>query len=506
MVRLRRSVPRRSIRVAIIGAGFGGIAAAVKLAQRTSATYVVFEQSADVGGTWYDNRYPGCEVDIPSHAYSFSFLRYDWSRTHARQPELLRYANEVVDRFGVRPHVRLNTTVTEVVWDDARQQHTVHTADGASETFDVVVSALGLLSVPNYPDWPGLDEFGGVRFHTSRWPAGEDLSGKRVAVVGTGSTAAQVVPGIAGTVSSLLVFQREPGWVEPKRERPFSARERWVYRNVPGAQWLHRGWLFYQSIARFKGYDATSRAQDSMRRRCLEHIRTTVRDPATREAVTPDYPWGCKRPVVASTFYETLNLPHVDLVPHPVASVTPTGLVDDRGVHHEIDALVMSTGFQPTRFLANLEVKGRGGRRIHDAWAERASAFLGVTVSGFPNFFILYGPNTNGGFSIIAQLERQAEIAVTAVRRLERGAGHVDTDDRIQRRWVAWVDDQIARKASAMESGCRNYYHAPGGANITQWPGAHLKYLVATRLLSRVGIRTVAVPAARPSTADRVRV
>jgi cation diffusion facilitator CzcD-associated flavoprotein CzcO len=216
-----------------------------------------------------------------------------------------------------------------------------------------------------------------------------------------------------------------------------------------------------------------------------------VRDPATRSAVTPDYPWGCKRPVLASTFYEALNRDNVELVPHPVTSATPDGLVDARGVHHDVDVLITSTGFQPTRFLANLAVTGVGGRSIHDAWAERASAFLGVTVAGFPNFFILYGPNTNGGFSIIAQLERQAEVAAGAVRRLERGAACVDTDPRMQRRYVAWIDGQIARKASAMESGCRNYYHSPGGHNITQWPGAHLKYLVVTKVLSRVGIRAV---------------
>jgi cation diffusion facilitator CzcD-associated flavoprotein CzcO len=484
---------RRSVRVAIIGAGFGGIAAAVKLRQRTSASFVIFEQSPEVGGTWYDNRYPGCEVDIPSHAYSFSFLRYDWPRTHATQPELLRYANEVVDAFGLRPHLRLGTRVTEVVWDEGQLHYVLHTATGETHTFDVVISALGLLSVPNHPDWPGLDDFRGVRFHTARWRHDVDLAGKRVAVVGTGSTAAQVVPGIADTVGSLKVFQREPGWIEPKRERAFTARERWVYRHVPGAQWLHRGRLFSGSIARFKGYDAGSRTQQRVRRACVDYIRRTVRDPATRDAVTPDYPWGCKRPVLASTFYEALNRDNVELVPHPVASATGTGLVDERGVHHDVDVLITSTGFQPTRFLANLEVTGVGGRGIHDAWAERAAAFLGVTVAGFPNFFILYGPNTNGGFSIIAQLERQAEVAAGAVRRLELGAACVDTDPRMQQRYVAWIDRQIARKASAMESGCRNYYHSPGGHNITQWPGAHLKYLVVTKLLSRVGIREVAV-------------
>ncbi|GAA0903128.1 NAD(P)/FAD-dependent oxidoreductase [Pseudonocardia zijingensis] len=494
MIGLRRKVPRRSLRVAIIGAGFGGIAAAIKLRQLTSASFVIFEQSPQVGGTWYDNRYPGCEVDIPSHAYSFSFLRYDWSHTHARQPELLRYAQEIVDTFGLRPHLRLGTKVTEVIWDEQQLNYLVRTAEGDEDTFDVVISALGLLNVPNHPDWPGLEEFRGVRFHTSQWPQDLDLAGKRVAVVGTGSTAAQVVPGIADQVGSLRVFQREPGWVEPKRERAFTARERWVYRHVPGAQWLHRGWLFFQSINRFKAYDATSGAQQRKRAACEDYIRASVKDPQVQAAVTPNYPWGCKRPVLASTFYDTFNREHVQLVPHPVTSVTETGIVDARGVHHEIDVLITSTGFQPTRFLANLDVRGIDKRSIHEAWQDRAAAFLGITVSGFPNFFILYGPNTNGGFSIIAQLERQAEVAAKAVRRLEFTPGYVDTDPGVQRRYVDWIDRQIAKKANAMESGCHNYYHSDGGANITQWPGAHLKYLVVTKLLHRIGIRLTAAP------------
>jgi len=264
-----------------------------------------------------------------------------------------------------------------------------------------------------------------------------------------------VVPGIADEVAPLRVFQREPGWVEPKRERPFTPRERWIYRHVPGAQRAHRAWPFAQSIARFTAYDATSRAQQRKRRACLDYIRRTVHDSTRRAAVTPDYPWGCKRPVLASTFHPTLNLPHVRLVPHPVTAVTETGLVDATGAHHEADVLIMSTGFPPTRFLANLEVRGIDKQ---------------------------------------SQLERQAEVAAKAVRRLETGPGYVDTDPRAQHRWVRWIDHQIAKKANAMESGCRNYYHAPNGANITQWPGAHLDYLVATRLLHRIGIRKIAAP------------
>jgi len=490
---------RRPLRVAIIGAGLGGLAAAVKLRQRTAAEFVIFEQSAGIGGTWRDNRYPGCEVDIHSHAYSYSFLKYEWPRTHATQPELLAYAEHVTKVFGLAAHLRLNTRVTSLTWEESAAHYVLSTGGGERHEFDVVIAAMGLLSVPRYPDWPGLASFSGTCFHTARWEPEHDLNGKTVAVVGTGSTAAQVVPAIAPRVGRLYVYQREPGWIEPKRERAFTARELWLYRHVPLAQRTHRAWLFYQAVRRFKGFDVRSEQQRQLRAACVAFINRSIADPAVREAVTPRYPWGCKRVVLASTFYEAFNRPNVELVPHEVTRATPTGLVDATGAERQVDVLILSTGFQPTSFLAGLEVKGRDGRGIHEAWQGRPSAFLGITVAGFPNFFILYGPNTNGGGSIIHQLERQAEVAANAVRRLERGTvlgrwglgrpvRSVDTKPEAQRRWVGWIDRRLATAASAMDSGCHNYYHVVGGANVTQWPGTHIGYAAATRLLARFGL------------------
>lgn len=476
------------MRVAIIGAGLGGIAAAVKLSRRTSASFVIYEQSPSVGGTWFDNRYPGCEVDIHSHAYSYSFLKYDWPRTHATQPELLAYAEHVFDRFGLRPHLRLNTRVTDLVWEESSSTYRLQTSTGETAEYDVVISALGLLNVPRYPEWPGLDTFAGPCFHTSRWEE-HDLTGKSVAVVGTGSTAVQIVPAIAPTAGQVYVFQRQPGWIEAKHEREFTPRERWMYRRVPLAQRLHRARIFHQGNRRFRGYDVNSRRQQRMRELCSSFIASSIEDPLTRAAVTPDYPWGCKRPVISSTFYPSLNRSNVELVPRAVSRVTPTGVVDETGQARDVDVLILSTGFQPTRFLAGVDVKGRDGQSIHDAWRERASAFLGITVPGFPNFFILYGPNTNGGTSIIAQLERQADVAVRAIRRLSRRRV-VDTSPEAAGRFVRWIDRRMATSASAMNAGCHNYYHDPAGHNVTQWPAGHFTYAVATRLLSRLGLRT----------------
>jgi cation diffusion facilitator CzcD-associated flavoprotein CzcO len=490
---------RRKVRVAIIGAGFGGIAAAVNLRKRTTADFVIFEQAASVGGTWWQNRYPGCEVDVHSHAYSFSFAKYDWPRSHATQPELLRYARDVVDRFGLAAHLRLKTLVTHIRWLDAEARYEVRTVPCAAaqpsaapqtEHFDVVISAVGLLSVPRIPEWPGLAEFGGTAFHTAEWRPGHDLTGQRVAVVGTGSTAAQLVPALAEKAAKLYVFQREPGWIEPKLVKTFSPAERWVYRRVPGAQRAHRVWLFYKAMQRGKAFDASSRRQAQRRASCLEFIRSAIADESVRQSVTPGYPWGCKRVVLASGYYEALNRQNVELVPHAVTAVSPAGIVDATGTERAIDVLVLSTGFQPTNFLATLDVTGAAGVSLRDAWRARTAAFLGITVPGFPNFFILYGPNTNGAGSIIAQLERQAEFAARAVSGLERGRWRfVDTDSAAQRRYVGWIDRQLAAHASAMDSGCTNYYHDEHGANITQWPASHLKYLLVVRLLGRRGLR-----------------
>lgn len=472
--------------IAIVGAGFGGIATAVKLKRAGFDRFVCFEQSAGPGGTWWDNRYPGCAVDIPSHAYSFSFMRYDWRSTHATQAELLQYAHDVVDRFELWPHFRFGTRVDEARWDDAHGGYVVRTSDG-EERFDVVVSCLGLLNVPQYPDWPGLDEFAGPVFHTSRWEHEHDLRGKRVAVVGTGSTSAQVVPALAPEVGKLYVFQRQPGWIMPKGDRVFTDAERRRFVRYPILQKLRRLKLFYGDRTRFKGFDARSAKQQELRRLCVDFINRTIDSPEVRAAVTPDFPWGCKRVVVSSDFYPALNRDNVELVPRAVTRVTTTGIVDADEVEREVDVLVLATGFQPTRYLASLRVEGPGGIGLHETWADEPKAFLGVTVSGFPNFFILYGPNTNGGFSIIAQLERQAEVVVRAVKRITRRGTAVDTRPEALDRYVRWIDRQIATHASAMEAGCTNYYHAPTGRNVTQWPRAHGEYYVLTKLLPSFG-------------------
>jgi cation diffusion facilitator CzcD-associated flavoprotein CzcO len=478
---------KRIPRVAIVGAGLGGIAVAVNLKETGSTSFTIFERAAGPGGVWWQNTYPGCEVDVPSHAYSYSFMPFDWTGTHASQAELQGYVERVLDHYELWSHIRFECGVRSVEWDGECWQLTT---DGDERLeFDVVIPCLGMLSDPRQLDLPGISQFEGPVFHTSRYEHQHDLSDKHVAVIGTGSTACQLVPVIADQAKHLTVYQHEPGHVLPKKARAFSEDERRKFREQPWRQRLARIKLFYEArklrVALVAGSAQSRRAHDA----CMRFIARTVEDPQLRSMVTPDYAFGCKRPVFASTFYEALNRENLELVPYAVTSVTRRGLVDTRGEERSADLVVFATGFKTTQYLRTLEVRGEDGVSLEEFWAGEPSAFLGMTVPGFPNLFIVYGPNTNGGWSVITQLERQSELIARLVRRLRRrGGGTIDTRPWAARRYDAWVQKGIARKMSSAESGCANYYRTASGKNVTQWPFSHTMYLFATRLGSRFGL------------------
>src|SRR5947207_10588370 len=372
--------PAGTPRVAVVGAGFGGIAAGVKLKQAGIHTVTIYESSLGIGGTWWDNTYPGAEVDVGSHLYCFSFKPHQWTRTHARQPELQKYLEETVDEFGLRPHLQLGVTVQSATWDDDRHVWALRLEDGTVDECHVLVSAVGFLNVPRYPDWPGLEDFQGPKFHTARWEHGHDLSGKVVAVVGTGSSATQVVPAIQPIVKQLYLFQRQPGWVLPKGERDFTDEERMLFARAwrgRRERWRQR-WVLEKSLWRghlWRPGTKTNREREEM---CRRYIGRVFKDrPDLRDAVTPAYPYPGKRPVVASTFYPALKKENVTLVPKAVASVTPTGIVDADGVERSVDVIVMATGFQTTNYLARVEVVGRDSRTLRDHWGDEPRAYLG---------------------------------------------------------------------------------------------------------------------------------
>jgi len=482
--------PAGSPRVAVVGAGFGGIAAGVKLQQAGIRTFTIYEASLGIGGTWWDNTYPGAEVDVGSHLYCFSFKPHDWTRTHAKQPELQKYLEETVDEFGLRRHLQLGVTVAEAAWDDDRHLWRLELDNGTVDECHALISAVGFLNAPRYPDWPGLDTFRGPVFHTARWEHHHDLTEQVVAVVGTGSSATQVVPAIQPVVRQLYAFQREPGWILPKGERDLSREE----RATLGRPWRRRRerwrlrYLAEKNLWSGHLFRPGTKLNSSRQALCLRYIARQFADrPDLAAEVTPTYPYPGKRPVLASTFYPALKQDNVELVPRAVASVTPTGIVDDDGTERAVDVIVLATGFEAANYLTRLRVVGRDGRSLHEHWCDEPRAYLGITVPGYPNFFLLYGPGTNGG-EIVIMLESQAEYAVRAIKRLWRErVSAVEVRPAFERRWYRWLQSKMDGTSWTMSN---NYFRSRSGTVVTQWPYGNLHYRVLTKLLGRVSERT----------------
>lgn len=466
------------MRVAIIGAGLGGLAAGVNLKRAGISDITIFEQSAGPGGTWWDNTYPGAECDIEIVFYQFSFKMKDWKHTHASSTEIQQYVQDVVDEFGLASSMRYNARVESAVWNDQEHYYTVTTAAGESERFDIVVSAIGLLNVPRYPDWPGLDSFKGVKFHSARWEHEHDLTGKRVVVVGNGSTAAQVVPAIAPTVSHLTMFAREPAYVLPKNEHQLSAEEQGKLSTPLGKRFA-RWKLFWRIEKNQPVRNPNSRAQRSARERFATYRDTVFADrPDLREILTPDYPYSCKRPVMSTDLFPTLKRDNVELVQRSVVSVTETGVIDSEGIEYPCDVLVMATGFQPWSFLKSLKLVGRSGRSIHGVWGDEPEAFLGMQVAGFPNFFMMYGPNTNF-YCVTFMLERQSEYIVRCVKRmLRKRATSIEVRRPVFDVYNRMLDRSLSGKV--LEANCSNYYHSASGRNVVTYPWRFTYYAAMT--------------------------
>jgi cation diffusion facilitator CzcD-associated flavoprotein CzcO len=472
------------LRVAIVGSGFGGIAAAVRLKQ-AGITFTVFERSDDLGGVWNENTYPGVEVDNFAHWYSFSFRTYDWSRTHPGQKELKDYLNDTVDKFGVREHFRFGNAVERIEWDENAQWYWVHLSDGSTETFEFVVSAVGLFNKPRIPEWPGLERFQGIKFHSARWEHQHDLTGKRVAVVGTGSTGVQIVNALAPIVGQLTVFQREPGWLFSKGEHVFTSEERRRFSRTLGYRWQRFKYFYREQTKGWGGKNLQPGTPQNAKAQaaCERYIAKVFKDrPDLAKAVTPDYPYGGKRQVLASGFYESLLLGHVTLVPQAVERVTETGIVDAEGITHEVDVLVMATGFEAADYLNTLEVIGRGGRSLREAWNGEPEAFLGISVPDFPNFGILYGPNTNQG-NVIFGLETSVNYVVRNLKRMKRtGVTSIDVRRSHFVIYNRWLQRRLAKSALAK---AKNYHKSASGRLVLPFPTNMGWYWVFCRLLRR---------------------
>jgi cation diffusion facilitator CzcD-associated flavoprotein CzcO/acetyl esterase/lipase len=475
--------PARTPTVAIIGAGFGGIGLGIRLKKAGIDSFTILEKGDRIGGVWRDNTYPGATCDVPSHLYSFSFEpNPEWTRRYSPQGEILGYLERCVDRHGLRPHLRFGTEVAHADFDEETGKWRVATTADEEIEADVLVSACGQLSRPALTRIPGADRFEGAIFHSARWDHDVDLTGKRVAVIGTGASTIQIVPAIADKARQLDVYQRSPPYVLPKKDRPYRGWERRLCRWFPPVRWLQRfqQWLVFEVfVSAFNQFKPIGRLGVKMFERNLEE---QVSDPDLRRALTPGDVIGCKRVLISGDYYSTLERPDVELVTEGVRELTQTGVVAGDGSEREADVIVLSTGFESTQFLAPMEIRGLGGNDLNETWGTDANAYLGMTVAGFPNLFIMYGPNTNlGSGSIIYQLESQMNYILDAIRALQRRGGWLSVRPEVQAAFDREMQSRLS--TSVWQTGCHNWYVNEDGRNTNNWPGFTLEYRRRTRRL-----------------------
>jgi cation diffusion facilitator CzcD-associated flavoprotein CzcO len=483
--------------VVVVGAGFGGIAAAIELRRHGFDDVTILERAAGLGGTWRHNTYPGCACDVPSHLYSFSYAqRADWSRLCSPQEEILEYLEAVAHEHGVDRLVVPNTEVSSCTWDDARCRWTVESADGRSWEADAVIIATGQLHQPALPPLEG--SFAGHSFHSARWDHDYDLRGKRVAVIGTGASAVQFVPEVAEQASKLHVFQRTGNWFFPRKNRAYPSWLKWIFMHVPGVERWRR-WVLYQyaeSLTVMIRHPRTFGKLGWLRSTLF--MRWQLRDPNVRRRVWPDYTFGCKRILFSSWFLPALQRPNVELVTEPIARLSEQGVVTTDGATHAVDCIIYGTGFRTTEFMFPMAVVGAGGRSLREAWADGPRAHLGIAVPGFPSLFLMYGPNTNtSGGSIIAYEEAQASYirqALSLVR--ERRAAAIEVRPEVE----AASDREVqSRFAGTAWMQCSSWYRDEHGRVVTNWPGYMREYEQRTRVLDADEYALVPQPAAVPA-------
>jgi cation diffusion facilitator CzcD-associated flavoprotein CzcO len=456
-----------NVTVLVIGAGPGGICAGITLERAGITDFVIVERAAGVGGTWWHNRYPGAECDVKSHLYSFSFEpKPDWSRPYAGQPEIREYVEHVAREHGMLPYCHFGVEVKSLRWEESSARWRVLMADGRRLAARVVISAIGMFNDIALPDIAGLDDFAGTLFHTARWQDEHDLTGERVALIGSAASAVQTAPEIAGIVARLDLYQRTPQWVLPKQDTPFTDAELVHFRAHPEAVQALRDEI-YRQVEAFVLFDdprALAEAEEAGRRN-LE----AVGDPDLRRRLTPDWSYGCRRPLMSNVYYPIFNRPNVRLVDEGIERIVPEGVVTARGELRPTDTIILATGFETTRYLAALDVTGRGGVHIKEAWRDGAIAYQGITTSGFPNLFMVYGPNTNNN-SLITMLELETGYAVRQIRRmLDERIAWIDVKPEAMAAYNDRLQKDIANIA-VWSSDCRGYYRAPSGRIVTQFP------------------------------------
>ena len=427
----------------------------------------ILEKGNGVGGTWYHNRYPGCACDIPSHLYSFSFEpKVDWSRPYAPQPEIRAYFEQFAEKYDLLQHCRFGAEVESAVWSDEQARWTVGLANGESVEAEIVISALGMFNDLSEPVIEGLDAFEGTRFHSARWNWDHDLSGETVGVIGSAASAVQFVPEIVKQAGQVYLFQRTANWVLPKLDDPFTDEMIAAFKADPSIPKAIRNEIFTGVNNGMTFSDPSVLAEFEAAGLGAIDI---IEDPAVREKLRPQHPFGCKRPLVSNAFYPAFNRPNLELVTDGIEHIGTNEIVTRDGKHREIDTMILATGFSATSYLSAIDVRGRGGLRISDAWKDGAAAYLGMSTSGFPNLFMLYGPNTNNG-SILTMLEAQVGYALRQVQRIaDESLAWIDVLPEPMARFNDEVQEAISN-VKVWNAGCTGYYRTPSGRVVTQWP------------------------------------
>jgi cation diffusion facilitator CzcD-associated flavoprotein CzcO len=457
--------------VAVIGGGFSGLGMAIRLKREGFDDFVVLERDEEVGGTWWANTYPGCACDVPSHLYSFSFeLNPEWTRTYSRQAEIRDYLRRCTDKYGIRPHLRLGTAVTSAAWDDESSRWVIETERGTLRA-RMLVAGAGPLAEPKFPDIPGLETFEGKTMHSARWDHDYDVTGKRVASIGTGASAIQYVPAIQPKVAQLYAFQRTPPWIFPHTDRPTTRFERRLYKTFPFLQRLVRGLIYAareSNVPAFvKNPKRGMKLPEFLARR---HMRKQISDPALLEKVTPSYTIGCKRILPSNKWYPAIQQPNVELITEGVEEIRPHSIVTGDGRELEVDAIIFGTGFHVTDMPVAKYVRGRDGSTLDELWQGSPRAYLGTAIPGYPNLFMLCGPNTGLGHnSMVYMIESQIEHVMCAVRTMsDRGAETVEVRPDVAERFNAELDER--HEGTVWTTGCSSWYLDDTGRNSTIWP------------------------------------
>lgn len=457
--------------ILIVGTGFAGLGMAIRLKEMGINDFIIIERAKDVGGTWRDNRYPGAACDVPSHLYSFSFEpNADWSRVYPTQPELETYLQNVADKWQLRPHIRFDHTLNQARYNEKNSQWLVNTSGGDFKA-RFVISGNGGLAEPKLPDIPGVESFAGHHFHSANWDHSYTLPGKRVAVIGTGASAIQFVPEIAGVPAKLSIFQRTPNWIIPRGDRPYSRIEKWIFKHIPITRKILRAKIYCQNESRVLGMVLHPSIMGLFRRSAMKHIQRQVSNPALRPKLTPNFPIGCKRILVSNDWYPALQKPNVEVVTNGIKEIREHSIVTNDNVEHEVDCIIFGTGFYATDNPIAGMIYGRDGRQLSQVWKDGEEAYLGASVHGFPNFFFIVGPNvTLGHSSMVYMIETQVQaISRILLATDENNAATVEVKLDVQQSYNEKLQKLLG--GSIWATGCDSWYKHRTGKITQLWPG-----------------------------------